>query len=119
MFSIKRDGEEKRVLKYEDKNCVGCGICSDVCPSSSLRLGPLVPIARGLIEMDLVSVNESSCVFCGLCATACPFDALSLYVDDVNIKDIDYYPIWKKDAIVGDEDCVYCKNVMRHVLLTQ
>lgn len=110
MFSIKRDGEEKRVLKYEDKNCVGCGICSDVCPSSSLRLGQLVPIARGLIEMDLVSVKESSCVFCGLCATACPFDALSLYVDDVNIKDIDYYPIWKKDAIVGDEDCVYCKK---------
>ena len=66
MFDIKRNGEEFRNLSYDDKNCVGCGICADVCPTSSLRLGPIVPIARGLIEMDLISVNKDSCVFCGV-----------------------------------------------------
>ena len=60
MFNIERKGEEDRKLSYNDVNCVGCGICTDVCPTSSLRLGPLVPIARCLIEMDLISVNADS-----------------------------------------------------------
>ena len=85
MFNIEREGVERRILSYKDKNCVGCGICVNVCPTDSLKLGPIVPIARGLIEMDLVSCSSDSCVLCGLCSTACPFDALSLTIDGVAI----------------------------------
>ena len=86
MFNVERKGAEARKLTYKDDKCVGCGICADVCPTSSLRLGPTVPIARGLIEMDLVSCNADSCVLCGLCSVACPFDALSLTIDGEDIK---------------------------------
>ena len=95
MFNIERDGEEIRKLSYSDKYCVSCGICTSVCPTSSLRLGPIVPIARGLIEMDPISVNQDSCVFCGLCSVACPFDALSLSIDGTNIKELGNYPVWQ------------------------
>lgn len=108
MFSIERTGEEHRKLSYKDVNCVGCGICVDVCPTTSLRLGPLVPIARGLIEMDLVSVNADSCVFCGLCSVACPFDALSLEIENSKIKEMDNYPFWETESKVDDEECIYC-----------
>lgn len=108
MFNIERNGEEHRKLSYKDANCVGCGICTDVCPTSSLRLGPIVPIARGLIEMDLISVNGDSCVFCGLCSVACPFDALSLEIDGESIKDKNNYPIWETESKVDDEECMYC-----------
>ena len=108
MFSIERDGEEHRSLSYKDANCVGCGICVEVCPTDSLRLGPIVPIARGLIEMDLVSINESSCVFCGLCSVACPFDSLSLKVDGTDIKEIDSYPVWEVECKIDEEECIYC-----------
>lgn len=108
MFNIERNGEEHRELSYKDKNCVGCGICTDVCPTSSLRLGPLVPIARGLIEMDLISVNADSCVFCGLCSVACPFDALSLEIDGEPIKANDNYPVWETESEIDDEECMYC-----------
>lgn len=108
MFNIERKGEEHRKLSYKDANCVGCGICTDVCPTSSLRLGPVVPIARGLIEMDLVSVNQDSCVFCGLCSVACPFDALSLEINGESIKDNKSYPIWETESKVDDEGCIYC-----------
>ena len=108
MFSIERTGEEHRKLSYKDVNCVGCGICVDVCPTTSLRLGPIVPIARGLIEMDLISVNSDSCVLCGLCSVACPFDALSLEIDDSKIKEMDNYPFWETESKVDDEDCIYC-----------
>ena len=107
MFDIERIGEEHRKLSYNDVNCVGCGICVDTCPTSSLRLGPLVPIARGLIEMDLISVSDS-CVFCGLCSVACPFDALSLTIDGNNIKNEDSYPLWEVQSTIDDEECIYC-----------
>jgi len=108
MFNIEREGGEYRVLSYKDQNCVGCGICTEVCPTDSLRLGPTVPIARGLIEMDLVSVNADSCAFCGLCSVACPFNALDLSIDNVSIKEMDIYPEWDTESEVNDDDCVYC-----------
>ena len=107
MFTIERKGEEYRKLAYDNLNCVGCGICVETCPTSSLRLGPLVPIARGLIEMDLISVSDS-CVFCGLCSIACPFDSLSLTIDGEDVKNIDSYPSWDVQSEIDDEDCIYC-----------
>ncbi len=108
MFNIERSGEEHRRLYYNDHNCVGCGICVDTCPTDSLRLGPIVPIARGLIEMDLVSVNKDSCVFCGLCSIACPFDSLSLSINGTDVKDIKSYPVWNVESKVDEENCIYC-----------
>ena len=108
MFNIERKGDEHRKLSYKDANCVACGICVDVCPTESLRLGPTVPIARGLIEMDYVSVNSDSCVFCGLCSVACPFDSLELTINNVNVKDMGTYPVWDVESKVHDEDCIYC-----------
>lgn len=108
MFNIDRDGEQHRVLSYKDKNCVGCGICVNVCPTDSLRLGPIVPIARGLIEMDYISCNSDTCVLCGLCSTACPFDSLSLTIDDVSIKNLGTYPTWDFGSQIDDDECMYC-----------
>lgn len=108
MFNIERDGGEHRKLAYSDEYCVSCGICTEVCPTSSLRLGPIVPIARGLIEMDPISVNQDSCVFCGLCSVACPFGALSLYIDGTAVKDMGNYPDWDLECVVNDEECIYC-----------
>ena len=108
MFNVERTGSEVRKLKYNDTKCLGCGICSEVCPTTSLRLGPTVPIARGLIEMDLLSVNADSCVLCGLCSVACPFDALSLTIDGTPIKEMDNYPTWEVESEVCEDDCVYC-----------
>ena len=66
MFNVKREGNETRKLSYKDNNCIGCSICVDVCPTNSLRTGPIVPIARGLIEMDLISINSNSYVLYSL-----------------------------------------------------
>ena len=59
MVSVEREGEQKRSLSYRKNKCVGCGICTDICPTEALRLGPLVPIARGLVDMDYVNVDKN------------------------------------------------------------
>ena len=108
MFKVERNGEEKRILNHNNGRCVGCGICVKVCPTGSLRLGPIVPIARGLIDMELVSVNANTCVLCGLCAVACPFDSLSLTIDGEPIKQLSNYPKWSTISKVNEEACIYC-----------
>ena len=109
MASVIREGENPRSLDYIKNKCVGCGICVDICPTEALRSGPLVPIARGLVNMDYVNVDKNKCALCGLCAASCPFEALEFKIDDVNIKDNELYPKWKHTAEISDEECIYCK----------
>jgi 4Fe-4S ferredoxin len=109
MSAVERNGNDKRSLDYISDKCVGCGICTSICPTESLRLGPVLPIARGLVDMDYVNVNKNSCVLCGLCASACPFEAFEFKINDENIKDLEAYPQWNHSAYIDNEECLYCK----------
>lgn len=109
MAAVVREGNQKRSLSYRKNKCVGCGICTDICPTEALKLGPLVPIARGLVDMDYVRVNRDKCALCGLCAASCPFEAFEFKIDDVNIKEHEAYPKWKHKADIDEEICIYCK----------
>lgn len=108
MVSIEREGKENRSLSHRNEKCVGCGICTDICPTESLKLGPVLPIARGLLKMDYININKDTCVLCGLCASACPFDALEFTIEGENAKELDAYPKWSHEASIDDETCVYC-----------
>lgn len=108
MFTVKRFAVEERILIHNNDICIGCGLCVSTCPTTSLKLGPIVPIARGIIDMEKVSINKSSCVLCGICSTTCPFNAMSLKIDDEDIKDLDSYPKWTISANINQEECIYC-----------
>jgi 4Fe-4S ferredoxin len=109
MKSITREGDENRSLTYSNDKCIGCGICTSLCPTKSIKNGPILPIARGLVDMDYININKNSCCLCGLCASACPVDALEFKIDDKNIKEMDTYPKWDKDAKIDTDACVHCK----------
>lgn len=109
MTTVERNGGDKRSLEYLSDKCVGCGICTKICPTESLKLGPVLPIARGLIDMDYLNVTAKNCVLCGLCASSCPFEALEFKINNENIKDLDAYPTWKHNASIDDDACLYCK----------
>lgn len=96
MTSIRRDEEETRCLTHINDKCVGCGICTSICPTESIKNRPVLPIARGIVDMDYININKNSCCLCGLCASACPFDALEFEINDKNIKEIEEYPKWAK-----------------------
>ena len=108
MINIQREGQDKREISHNNDNCVGCGICSDLCPTSSLTLGPVLPIARGLLEMDYVRMDENKCVLCGLCSFACPFNAMEFKINDNYGKNLVTYPKWNYGTTVNEEDCIYC-----------
>ena len=108
MINIQREGREKRELEHYNDNCVGCGICADMCPTSSITLGPILPIARGILEMDYIRINENKCALCGLCSFSCPFNAIEFRIDDTNAKNQVQYPKWTHGTNVNQDDCIFC-----------
>ncbi|MDR3223817.1 MAG: 4Fe-4S binding protein [Methanobrevibacter sp.] len=108
MISVARKGKEVRELSHDNDKCVGCGICSDLCPTSALKLGPVLPIARGILKKDFINMNEQNCVLCGLCSFACPFNALDLKINGVSAKTFQNYPKWDYGTKINDEECIYC-----------
>lgn len=103
-----KEGKKTRSLTHIDEKCVGCGICADLCPTESIKLGPILPISRGLLTMDKININQESCCLCGLCASACPFDALECKIEGVDIKERPEYPKWTHEADIDEEVCIYC-----------
>lgn len=113
MVTINRKGKECRSLNHQNDKCVGCGICSDMCPTQSIKLGPILPITRGLLQIDYININKDSCVLCGLCASACPFDAFDFTVNNENSKEMENYPKWENKACIDKEECIYCGSCVK------
>jgi ferredoxin len=55
-------------LKLDTEKCIGCGICTDVCPHQLLVMNNGKAAA---IDMDM-------CMECGACAKNCPASAISV-----------------------------------------
>ena len=110
MASVVRNGEEIRKLTHTNHKCLGCGICVDICPTESLKLGPILPIARGILDVDFISIHDDKCVLCGLCSFACPVDALGLEINGESTKENANYPKWECGSEIEDDSCIYCGN---------
>src|SRR5947209_1443320 len=69
------------------ERCVGCGLCSSVCPAQCLTVVPGVD-EHGIRNAKIYLYDMSRCVFCGMCVEVCPELALvmthefELSVDD-------------------------------------
>jgi NADH-quinone oxidoreductase subunit I len=65
------DGEER---------CVGCYLCSAVCPVDCIAL-QTTEDEHGRRYPEFFRINFSRCIFCGFCEDACPTYAIQLIPD--------------------------------------
>ena len=74
---------------FDGTRCVLCGGCVDVCPTSCLKLTPLVRLVPSpdldvvLGDLDpcagtAILKDEDRCIRCALCAIRCPADAITM-----------------------------------------
>jgi ferredoxin len=54
-------------VKVDADTCVGCGACTEVCPTGSLSIN----------DEGKCVVSEDTCVDCGACCGTCPTGAIS------------------------------------------
>jgi heterodisulfide reductase subunit A len=62
---------EPFVPQVSDLQCVGCGLCAEVCPFQAIEM-----VARRPFQIK-AQVDETLCKGCGLCASACRGKAIS------------------------------------------
>jgi len=55
-------------LKLDERKCVGCGMCLDVCPHAVFSL------TNGTATI----INRDACMECGACSRNCPAEALKV-----------------------------------------
>jgi len=99
----KKVGNKKKKLVYDYDRCCGCGICTKVCPTSAIELGPVIEIATGM-DAPPVMIDEKKCSFCGMCAAFCPHKAIKIEND---IQKDDYPQL--RSSIEVNENCLPCK----------
>ncbi len=97
---------ESRILIYDYKKCVGCGICVYACPVNAIELQPVHDIALGL-DMPPIMVDHTRCVFCGICFAFCPLNAFRFVIDEFELKR-EHTPVYLKGEIKKLDGCVNC-----------
>ncbi len=56
------------------KNCTGCGVCIDRCPTKAITVD------------DVAVVDQTLCIGCGLCVSGCDFEAAALVRKETSIE---------------------------------
>ncbi len=60
-------GEERDEVSFSEektRQCIGCGICSRICPNKCIELAASHNGAR---KIDLFKIGFNECMFCGIC----------------------------------------------------
>ena len=60
--------ENVATLAYDERKCVGCGICATVCPH---RIFAVVGGKAAILDRE-------ACMECGACALNCPAEAIDV-----------------------------------------
>jgi len=53
------------MINIDRENCIGCGICINVCPQQAISL-----------EDNAAVINEKKCSQCSQCVSVCPVKAI-------------------------------------------
>jgi heterodisulfide reductase subunit A len=70
---------EPFVPEVIESQCVGCGLCTEVCPYQAIELVERSSTQRRSDLRLVAQLNETLCKGCGLCVSACRGKAISLH----------------------------------------
>jgi ferredoxin len=60
--------EDVATLVLDEQKCIGCGLCTEVCPHAVFEIQ----------EKKARIVDFNACMECGACVSNCPADAISV-----------------------------------------
>lgn len=75
--AVPRYGRFRGRLNYDRAKCIGCAMCTKVCPAHAIELDPETAGKKP----RKVLLHGDRCCFCAQCNDVCPVSALSMTTD--------------------------------------
>ncbi|UCG35988.1 MAG: 4Fe-4S binding protein [Candidatus Bathyarchaeota archaeon] len=108
---------KKYRLVIDRKLCVGCELCSLVCPREALETKRQLKQRGQKAACPTVDVEETKCDYCGICSAICPFGAAQVNIDGRDVEVVvekESFPQLIHEISVDTEkcppDCVECEK---------
>jgi len=105
-------------LKVDRARCVGCELCSLVCPREAITVKHQPKKEGQKIQKPVIDVDETKCHYCGICAAICPFGAIQVTKDGEEVASAvekESFPQLIReitvDATKCPADCTDCEEV--------
>jgi len=94
----------RHTLQLDRERCVGCELCTAVCPQEAIQLQKGVLEEGRLVQRPTVDIDPQKCNFCGECVVVCPVNALGLLIDGqakVPVWEFEAFPVLTKQITVN------------------
>lgn len=106
--------------KVAELSCIGCGGCSNACPTNAIEMVDLpepVELMEGLVKDKIPRLNSLKCVNCYYCHDFCPLYALfgeagTIHPNDVGVVESDISELLEKPVKISDDKVAFISQYL-------
>jgi len=119
MQIIREENEEKLLigrkhwvrhysLELDKKRCVGCEICSILCPREAIEIKKYEKKDGEKARKPEINIDEQKCSYCGICDALCPFGAIHVMLNGeryITVVDKESFPELIREITIDTTKC--------------
>ncbi len=106
--------------KVAEVSCIGCGGCSNACPTKAIEMVDLpepVQLMEGLVKEKIPVLDSMKCVNCYYCHDFCPLYALfgeagTIHPNDVGMVESDISELLEKPVKISDDKVAFISQYL-------
>ncbi len=114
------NGNVEPTQKVAENSCIGCGGCSNVCPTGAVEMIDIetpVTLMEGLEKTQIPRLNSLKCINCYYCHDFCPIYALfgeaaTIHPNDVGLAETDIKDLMGKPFKISEDKVAFISQFL-------